>query len=282
MRTGPPQSIARLLRALLPALQDSLAEWSKALASGASPQGRGFEPHSCHFVGSWRRWLRPFVPRHLLLLRQRLSATPRHVICPSCAALVPHVGSPCRFDSLSCCSARPWRPWCLALALLCRFGSSACCSPRLSCFTRFSLRLRCLPCSFAKLGFWQLLRGAPAMAETTRATKMDTLGIEPRASRMLSGCDTTTPCARLLSKSCRCQLQSQNYVPICGQLVSRLLCTKTRTVRRLANTKKRRRGGIEPLHVSMPRELKSRPGTSPTHPGRDRGQQLSSKTARAM
>ena len=29
---------------------DSLAEWSKALASGASPKGRGFEPHSCHFV----------------------------------------------------------------------------------------------------------------------------------------------------------------------------------------------------------------------------------------
>ena len=29
-------------------LQDSLAEWSKALAPGASPQGRGFEPHSCH------------------------------------------------------------------------------------------------------------------------------------------------------------------------------------------------------------------------------------------
>ena len=26
---------------------DSLAEWSKALASGASPQGRRFEPHSC-------------------------------------------------------------------------------------------------------------------------------------------------------------------------------------------------------------------------------------------
>ena len=25
--------------------------------------------------------------------------------------------------------------------------------------------------------------------------------------------------------------------------------------------------GIEPLHVSMPRELKSRPSTSPTHPG---------------
>ena len=26
-----------------------MAEGSKALASGASPQGRGFEPHSCHF-----------------------------------------------------------------------------------------------------------------------------------------------------------------------------------------------------------------------------------------
>ena len=30
---------------------------------------------------------------------------------------------------------------------------------------------------------------------------------------------------------------------------------------------RRRGGGIEPLHVSMPRELKSRPSTSPTHPG---------------
>ena len=29
----------------------------------------------------------------------------------------------------------------------------------------------------------------------------------------------------------------------------------------------RRGGGIEPLHVSMPRELKSRPSTSPTHHG---------------
>ena len=33
--------------------QDSLAEWSKALASGASPQGRGFEPHSCHSVNKY-------------------------------------------------------------------------------------------------------------------------------------------------------------------------------------------------------------------------------------
>ena len=31
---------------------------------------------------------------------------------------------------------------------------------------------------------------------------------------------------------------------------------------------KRRGGGIESLHVSMPRDLKSRLSTSPTHPGR--------------
>jgi hypothetical protein len=35
----------------------------------------------------------------------------------------------------------------------------------------------------------------PKQVRTTKET-MDTLGFEPRASRMLSGCDTTTPCAR--------------------------------------------------------------------------------------
>ena len=32
------------------AVRDIVAEWSKALAQGASPQGRGFEPHSCHCI----------------------------------------------------------------------------------------------------------------------------------------------------------------------------------------------------------------------------------------
>ena len=32
------------------AITDSLAERSKAVAQGAIPKGRGFEPHSCHFV----------------------------------------------------------------------------------------------------------------------------------------------------------------------------------------------------------------------------------------
>ena len=29
-------------------IQGNVAEWSKALALGASPQGRGFEPHRYH------------------------------------------------------------------------------------------------------------------------------------------------------------------------------------------------------------------------------------------
>ena len=32
----------------MPLQQDSLAERSKAVAQGAIPQGRGFEPRSCH------------------------------------------------------------------------------------------------------------------------------------------------------------------------------------------------------------------------------------------
>ena len=32
------------------ACHDSLAERSKAVAQGAIPKGRGFEPHSCHYL----------------------------------------------------------------------------------------------------------------------------------------------------------------------------------------------------------------------------------------
>jgi hypothetical protein len=52
---------------------DSLAEWSKALAPGASPQGRGFEPHSCHYS-------------HLLLCQQTCAArAPPHGSLPNMA-----------------------------------------------------------------------------------------------------------------------------------------------------------------------------------------------------
>ena len=45
------------------------------------------------------------------------------------------------------------------------------------------------------------MHGAAACSARRRAAgaaPLDTLGIEPRASRMLSGCDTTTPCALLM------------------------------------------------------------------------------------
>ena len=45
---GAFECLISCLRLILTDHQDSLAEWSKALAPGASPQGRGFEPHSCH------------------------------------------------------------------------------------------------------------------------------------------------------------------------------------------------------------------------------------------
>ena len=45
-RAGWCCSRGALLRGLW--AEDSLAEWSKAVAQGAIPQGRGFEPHSCH------------------------------------------------------------------------------------------------------------------------------------------------------------------------------------------------------------------------------------------
>ena len=45
---GAFERLVSPMRLILTDHQDSLAEWSKALAPGASPKGRGFEPHSCH------------------------------------------------------------------------------------------------------------------------------------------------------------------------------------------------------------------------------------------
>ena len=70
---------------------DSLAEWSKALAQGASPQGRGFEPHSCHF--------------HDLLLLAVDSALSPHMACAICRVIAGHcsIASTCAtaVDALS-------------------------------------------------------------------------------------------------------------------------------------------------------------------------------------
>ena len=48
-----------------------------------------------------------------------------------------------------------------------------------------------------------------AAAHTEVAKNLDTLGIEPRASRMLSGCDTTTPRA-LVYMIARVDTREQN------------------------------------------------------------------------
>ena len=56
----------------------------------------------------------------------------------------------------------------------------------------------CVYCAQAHAARMRILRvGAYTACRRTvrRRLQMDTLGIEPRASRMLSGCDTTTPCA---------------------------------------------------------------------------------------
>ena len=55
--------------------QDSLAEWSKALASGAGPQGRGLEPHSCHF--------------DVAILQKRLVPLAAHTLPPPPICLIP-------------------------------------------------------------------------------------------------------------------------------------------------------------------------------------------------
>ena len=53
------------------ATQDSLAERSKALAYGASPKGRGFEPHSCHVCYSGNAYAFSHFLPHLNLHRCR-------------------------------------------------------------------------------------------------------------------------------------------------------------------------------------------------------------------
>ena len=74
--------------------QDSLAEWSKALASGASPQVRGFEPHSCHSCIKERRHLQlsEFTHKHqdyagaalcqLIFATPSMNASPHPPISP--------------------------------------------------------------------------------------------------------------------------------------------------------------------------------------------------------
>ena len=63
---------------------------------------------------------------------------------------------------------------------------------------------------------------------------MDTLGIEPRASRMLSGCDTTTPRAlervsRIASTS-RSQEKTETAVPYIDSVSFLVVCFRPHCV----------------------------------------------------
>ena len=52
--------------------RDCLAEWSKALASGASPKGRGFESLSSHFFDDAQKLLGSDAKNDKLTSKKRI------------------------------------------------------------------------------------------------------------------------------------------------------------------------------------------------------------------
>ena len=66
-----------------------MAEWSKALASGPSPQGRGFEPHSCHCES---RHIAPTVRNYIGFspVPVPCARAPCSLICPPVARYAGH------------------------------------------------------------------------------------------------------------------------------------------------------------------------------------------------
>ena len=113
-----PASLAGNILHVLTYLQidrDSLAEWSKALAQGASPQGRGFEPHSCQLLLAFAR-----ASTRSLIARAKLSGT----LCmsndcaaqQSLAAPAPHLLRKKQLMLL----CRDARGGCAGMTLLCR------------------------------------------------------------------------------------------------------------------------------------------------------------------
>ena len=134
-------------------LSDSLAEWSKALASGASPQGRGFKPHSCHLRES------RIAPAPRAQPEERARAVDYLTVWPS--GLRRWLKAPVRKGVGS-------NPTAVTSSIDADHGLPVFFSPSTT---------------------------PKHNAHCSAKTKVDTLGIEPRASRMLSGCDTATPCA---------------------------------------------------------------------------------------
>ena len=100
--------ISLQLFAVIDYYYDSLAEWSKALASGASPQGRGLEPHSCQLAHKRQR-----AQLHVDRARSALLASSGS--CPQqnrakCAACL----SSTQAALLTCLRLPRCQQWCLA------------------------------------------------------------------------------------------------------------------------------------------------------------------------
>ena len=87
--------------------------------------------------------------------------------------------------------------------------------------------------------------------------QMDTLGIEPRASRMLSGCDTTTPCARWCKRGATILCCKTNLY-ICSTCY---MCTKRSITNTTAHVT--RVSPPEPHHDRCPTPLNEHTRTCP-------------------
>ena len=98
---------------------DSLAEWSKALAQGASPQGRGFEPHSCHFPSRGNAGLgaQPDmrtcgdIPRELRIHAWAMATRAANVSCPRVRLLFAPSWLRHNKPGCSCWLSRGGQPW---------------------------------------------------------------------------------------------------------------------------------------------------------------------------
>ena len=85
----------------------------------------------------------------------------------------------------------------LAAAQSARAPGSACGTPRWPVYTNTCLyRTARAPDIIGVVGRTKLTRRRCAIKKAPGWDRMDTLGFEPRALRMRSGCDTTTPCAQ--------------------------------------------------------------------------------------
>ena len=175
------------------------AEWSKALAASANPQGRGFEPHS------WPRLAFFNFVKHVGKLTAKTECEGRLTVPPSGKGTHTHT-APDRREINTLLLASPTTKL-VALFDLC-----------VSSLRKSHANLLCIvPIVTDDLmtDRWPPPPPQPRPPQTLDHTSenihMDTLGIERRASSKLSGCDTSTPCA-----DCMCMHFAKPKDDSCG------------------------------------------------------------------